>query len=120
MGKTQASLQVSRTYKINGVTGPRFKASKVRVLANKRGSYIQFTLTMMFGTDEAACTWRNCLCGISKSGPWVMPSQSKYKTAVWNKAFSDRIIDGFRKAGTLKQIEDTGWDTETEEVEVDL
>lgn len=97
----------------------KFTASSVKILGTKKGnSVIQFTLTITFGADEAACTWRNCLCGIGKDGPWVMPSQSKYKTAVWNKALAGRIIQGFKDAGTLKQIEGHVWQ-EDESVQVE-
>lgn len=98
--------------------GIKFTASKVKVLANSKGSYIQFTLTMLFGVDEAGCTWRNCLCGIGKNGPWAMPSQHKFKPVVWNKPFAERIIKAFDEAGTLKQIEGKVW-CEDEDVQVE-
>lgn len=97
----------------------KFSATKVNIRTNSKGSYIQFTLIMEFGDDEAACEWRNCLCGIGKNGPWAMPSQHKYKPSVWNKAFSERIIESFRESGWLGKIENSKmkW-AETEDVTV--
>jgi hypothetical protein len=99
---------------------PHFICSKVKIKGTKKGrSVIQFTCTLIFGKDQAACTWRNCLAGIGKDGPWAMPPQTDYNVVAWNKSFSEELLKGFRKAGYLDKIVPVAW-AEEEDVTVEF
>lgn len=78
-------------------------ASKVNKRASKGKSIIQFTFTVVI-TPGGSFTFKNCIAGMGKNGPWVTPSIQKYRSTQWDMEFSNTIIAEFTRQGEFDDI----------------
>lgn len=90
-----------------------YTASKVRKVTTKKGTALQFTLTVTF---DRGCTIyaRNCIMGIGKNGVWCTAPLMKYRPVGFNKVLTDKLIEGFQKMGALADLSQPEWNEEDE------
>lgn len=91
-------------------------ASKVIKRASKKGkSIIQFTFTVEI-VPGGSITFKNCIAGLGKNGPWVTPSIQVYRPTQWNEEFSQTIIAEFTRQGKFDDIVPAWTEEEGEEI----